>query len=195
VSRIKQMSRGGWILIGVIIAVLLYPSVANAASTVYDGIIGTSGHKADVSPTSQLLTAEAAPSSLYHFQGDAEADTVLATPPSGHALIVTSISVDFSSEAAPDFVELYVGSSSCGSSYKFVGYIDGATVWNGTSLVLSGGVEQVPVAPGISVPAADRLCGASGEDDNDVMISGYSVPSSTVTAPQVAHAVPKLRGH
>jgi hypothetical protein len=61
-SIVQKMSRAGWILVGVVIAVLLFPSVATAASTVYNGIIGTSDQKADVSPTSQLLTAEAAPS-------------------------------------------------------------------------------------------------------------------------------------
>ena len=95
-SRFKEMSRGGWMLIGIVIAVLLYPSVASAATTVYDGIIGTSGHKADVSPTGQVLTAPAAPSSFYHNWNAAyTSSTVIATPPSGHALIVSGLGVDF----------------------------------------------------------------------------------------------------
>ena len=64
-SIIQAMSRAGWMLMEVIVAVLIFPPVASAASRVHDGVIGTSGHKADGSPTSQLLTAEAGPS-FYH---------------------------------------------------------------------------------------------------------------------------------
>lgn len=57
-SGIKDMSRGGWMLIGVIVALLLVPTAAGAA-TLYNGIVGTSGHKADVTATGQLKVSAA----------------------------------------------------------------------------------------------------------------------------------------
>lgn len=52
-SRIKNMSRGGWMVMGVVVALLLGPTAAGAA-TLYNGIIGTSGHRADVTATGQF---------------------------------------------------------------------------------------------------------------------------------------------
>jgi hypothetical protein len=64
--RIKDMSRGGWIVIGVVIALLLVPSgFAAAAALKYAGIEGTSGNKADVVPGGQLLTAGNLPSDSF----------------------------------------------------------------------------------------------------------------------------------
>ena len=180
--KVKDMSRGGWILVGVVVALLLVPTAAGAA-TLYNGIMGTSGNRADVSPTSQLLTAEAAPSSLYHNVVSAgTSETVLARPPSGHALIVTGLSVDFFAMNAPDHVTVYVGSSTC-SGLVNIAIVDSATEWNGSGYVMSGGMQSVPISPGIAIPAADRLCGHSSSSANYVDVSGYSVPSSAVTAP------------
>jgi hypothetical protein len=41
-SKLKNLSRGGWIIVGVIVALVLVPSVAVAAVS-YTGIEGTSG--------------------------------------------------------------------------------------------------------------------------------------------------------
>ena len=184
-SIIQKMSRAGWILVGLVVAVLLFPSVATAASTVYNGIVGTSGHKADVSPTSQLLTAEAAPSTIYHHVSFAPAgsDGIIATPPSGHALIVTELSIDFTAMASPDQVEFWVGNASCDTLLN-IAFTDSSDVWDGTEFLTTGGIQQVPVSPGIAIPASDRLCASTNNGQNNVMISGYSVTSSTVTAPR-----------
>jgi len=184
-SRIKEISRAGWMLIGVVGALLLFPSVASAASTIYNGIIGISGQKADVSPTSQLLTAEAAPSAYYHNFATPGAATVVATPPSGRALVVSGLSVDFFSTNPQGSVHVYVGNSSCASDLLTVAFVNGPAIWNGSSYVLSGGTQTVPVSPGVAIPATDRLCAtALGGMNADVMVSGYSVTSSSVTAPR-----------
>jgi hypothetical protein len=184
-SRIKEMSRAGWMLIGVVGALLLVPSVASAASTIYNGIIGISGQKADVSPTSQLLTGEAAPSAFYHNFATPASATVIATPPPGHALVVSGLSIDFFPGNPTDYIVVYIGNSSCASHLLNVAVVNGAAIWNGSSYVLSGGTQTVPVSPGLAVPAADRLCAtAIGGSSADVMVSGYSVTSSSVTAPR-----------
>jgi hypothetical protein len=181
-SAVQKLSRAGWVLVGVVVAVLLFPSVSSAASTVYDGIVGTSGHKADVSPTSQLLTAEAAPSTYYHKQvNGAEDNTVLATPPSGRALIVTAVSIDFSPLTSSS-ADVYVGNSTCGLLIIGIDDVDASLTWNGSLDVAAGGTQQVPVGPGIAIPGSDRLC-ADADGHNVVSVAGYSVPSSTVSAP------------
>jgi hypothetical protein len=117
------------------------------------------------------------------------------SPPSGRALIVTGLSVDFFQEQGQEELAIFVGNSSCTSLFKEIGVVDAPLVWNGTTLVQAGGVQQLPISPGIAIPAADRLCAGSEVGSNEVMASGYSVTSSTVTAPHVGHAVPKLLHH
>jgi hypothetical protein len=65
-SRLKNMPRGGWIVVGIVIAVIAVPTAAVAATATLVKIKGTSGTKADVSPANQLLTTEADPSSLVN---------------------------------------------------------------------------------------------------------------------------------
>ena len=65
-NRIKNMSRGGWIVVGFAVALLVVPSsVAVAMTLKYTGIEGTSLNKADVVPGGQLLTTESGPSESF----------------------------------------------------------------------------------------------------------------------------------
>ena len=87
-----------------------------------------------------------------------------------------------------------MGPSDCSTSLKYIAEVDGTLLWNGSSYVLTGGMQSVPVGPGIAIPAGDRLCGVSESGNNVITVSGYSVTSSTVTAPHSAgQAIPKLR--
>ena len=183
-------------LIGVVTALLLVPTAVAGAATLYNGIVGTSGHKADVSPTSQLLTAEAAPSSFFHRVANARTSpTVIATPPAGRGLIVSGLSVDVLANGSVETDELYVGPPSCSTALLVIAFVSSPVVWNGTSLESGGGLQSVPVSPGIAIPAADRLCGLSSSGSNQVSVAGYSVASSTVTTPHTSQAKPKLSGH
>jgi hypothetical protein len=91
-------------------------------------------------------------------------------------LIVTGLAISFITESTPDEALFWVGNSSCSND-----------------LVDIGDFEQVPVSPGIAIPASDRLCARSGEGENETMVSGYSVTSSTVSAPHTSHAIPNLQ--
>jgi hypothetical protein len=104
-SRIKNMSRMGWFIVGVGITVLLMPSVAVAAGLKFTGIEGTSDNKADVSPAGQLLTT-AAPSSAYEdYESNVafpppnarQTCTTVATISAGHAFVVQQVEVDVAS--------------------------------------------------------------------------------------------------
>ena len=84
-----------------------------------------------------------------------------------------------------DDIVVYVGNSSCASDLLLVAVVNGAAIWNGSSYVLSGGTQTVPVSPGLAVPATDRLCASAfGGSSANVMVSGYSVTSPSVTAPR-----------
>ncbi len=72
-SGLKNMSRGGYIVVGIVMALILVPSGV-AAALAYTGIEGSSGHVANVSDAGQLLTTEANPSSFFQ-----NSDAVLST--------------------------------------------------------------------------------------------------------------------
>ena len=126
-SRIKNMSRGGWIVIGILVAMMLVPSgVAVAKALKYTGIEGTSTNKADVTPAGQLLTTEAQPSNLLGGSssdtGNIDASTsgittAVFTAPSNEAVVMDSLSLDVfywdTSTGAGTNYSLYVGNSTC----------------------------------------------------------------------------------
>jgi hypothetical protein len=69
-SRIRNLSRGGWIVVGIVVALLLAPTAAYAFT--YTGIIGSDGVKANVTGGGQLLTVENLPNdSFTSLNGDA----------------------------------------------------------------------------------------------------------------------------
>ena len=106
-------------LIGVVGALLLGPSAAGAATTLYNGIVGTSGHKANVTAAGELnvhdssaailngkvnvgadgrigVDAAPIPTKFFHYTTDTASASCgnLATP-SGYATVITSIHVAF----------------------------------------------------------------------------------------------------
>jgi hypothetical protein len=54
------------------------------------------------------------------------------------------------------------------------------------------GEIYIPLEPGVGVPAGDAVCGvAIGSAEADVEVSGYTVPSSSVTSGPL-HRLPAL---
>jgi len=121
-SRIKNMSRAGWVISGVVITLILVPSVAVAAGLTYNGIEGTSGNKANVSTAGQLLTTENLPtkSFVYSFEttpseGNASNDYFTSTngtpPPAKTFFVITEVQVDafnVPSTGPGDFADIFV---------------------------------------------------------------------------------------
>jgi hypothetical protein len=64
-SKLKNMSRAGWIVVGLVAALVLVPTAAVAATATLVKIQGTSGNKADVTGAGQLLTTTAQPQNLF----------------------------------------------------------------------------------------------------------------------------------
>ena len=55
-SRIKNLSRAGWMIVGIVVTLILVPSGAAMATIANAGIEGRSAYKANVPPGLQLLT-------------------------------------------------------------------------------------------------------------------------------------------
>jgi hypothetical protein len=175
-SKIRAMSRGGYIVVGFVVAMLLVPTAAFASGTLtFNGIQGISGRQADVTTANQLKTSVASPSDFYQ-SGDVSvaleaAWAPIVTPPAAHALIVTVIHI----EGEGQQVSLEVQQGSCtgssgpgngvGAYYQRINSPDDQTM-------------DVPMSPGLAIPSGDTLCGESTAAN--VGVSGYLVPSYSV---------------
>jgi hypothetical protein len=193
-KRFKHISRPGWFIIGAIVAILLVPSVAVAAGLKFTGIEGTSGHQADVSPSGQVLTAPADPSSYFSSIETADyAEGILIdqtqqvyVPPSGDAAVVTTIQSgywDVGSISNDPFFQFYVGPVGCSASSggHFFAEIDPST----------NGGSTTPVTPGQVVPAGDALCVAANDLDVDTYAQGYTIPSADASPESPAAQIAK----
>jgi hypothetical protein len=220
VSKIKNISRTGWLVAGIIAALLLMPTAAVAVTTATITIIkggtaageasvtathqlqtnaeiqGTSGNHADVTPDGQVLSTTAEPSAYVNTNEVNLTPGVgfvpVASPPSGDALIVTTIHIDTTSDPTPgpgQDVALNIQTGACSGSQ--VGSY-GQAVNPG-----SPGETDVPFTPGLAIPAGDALCGAAnGSVLPEASVSGYTVPSSEVPAGPFhrVRALPRQRG-
>jgi hypothetical protein len=181
-SRIKNISRLAWFIIGVIVAVLLVPSVAVAAGLKFTGIEGTNGtstalNQANVASSGQLSTSSAPLSKLFTADGaaglniGAYVDTIVA--PSGHDDVITSVVM--SDETTQDNAFILVDdSSNCTSSTFSIVLIDDDTTQETPSYTFPSGV---------AVPNGDSLCITQGSEDDEAaaFVSGYQVPAGTLT--------------
>jgi hypothetical protein len=189
-SRIKNMSRGGWIVAGILVATLLVPSgVAVAVVLKYTGIKGANPTTATLTPAGvtgagQLLTTNADPAYSYVngtpaaqnkgvFQGAGL--TEVAAPLPTMALIITSIHISaFNVTATGDpFVQFNIQSGPCTEATQPGPFDELDTNTSGETVL--------PYEPGVVVPAGDVVCGESYNGlSAAVTVVGYSVPGNSV---------------
>lgn len=190
-SRFNANGRPGWFAAGVALAVLLVP-VTVAASTVLvvSGTMRIEGQSTSpssvnhvqVSQAGQMLTTPATPHEYYLRETGFSADWlhVIAAPPRGRALIVTSLHLDANPAAAsgPEEFRAWISSGKGGCSGpqllsvdRVLSAVDGETV--------------LPYEPGVAIPSGDVLCGEmdKGLGSGDTTAVGYSVPASSVQGP------------
>lgn len=181
-SRFKNMSRGGYIVLGIVMALILVPSGV-AAALAYNGIEGSSGHEANVSDDGQLLTVPALPSAYKdYFQlvdsasGKSSCTTVTAIP-EGKAFVVQQIEVDVH-EADPP-VDNY-SSSEFGffADTAAQGCPNGTLITSGDAPDFSAGNVAIPLVPGYVIPTGYHLDVLGIGIDADVYATGYLVPSA-----------------
>jgi hypothetical protein len=149
---------------------------ANIAHVNSSGQLQTAG---STSVTNTVTTELTAPSA---YVDGAVADAiggdgcvVIATPPSGKAMIVRDVTVDVFSDPSPgegDNLPIFTGTT-CEEGGVAIGDVNPPTV----------GVTTLPFDPGLGVPAKSGLSAfANGSVDAEIYVDGYSVPSSQVPA-------------
>jgi hypothetical protein len=194
VSKMKNLSRAGWAIVGLVAAMLLIPTMAVAATVTYNGIEGTNGttttlNKADVSSAGQLLTTPAQPSKYEDFYGplDSYGTTqckTVDTIPSGESFIAEQVEVDAFQLSSPG---TYTSPAGVYSNSNFTVYADPPAYGGGcdqyfmTSGVAPGGTVGnvvIPIVPGYVVPSGYYIDVYSQGLDAEVYITGYLVPSA-----------------
>jgi len=178
-SKIKNMKGGMGFLAGILVMMLLIPSVAVAAGLKFTGIEGTSGNKADVTPNQELITTSGNPGQLFQ-EGNVAVNpgATLWSPATNKALIVQNVSINTSNvtSSASNFVSIFVNSKTCPPTGSF------SYFWIDEVNPSANGVSNLPFAPGLPVPQGDYLCAAIAGSTIDVAVSvsGEVVPASEV---------------
>jgi hypothetical protein len=172
-SRIKNMSRAGWFIIGVVIAVLLVPSVAVAAGLKFTGIEGTNGNKATVDGDGQLQTTPpvADDNGISTVGALGAYDLPLVAGTSTDDVVVTSVDVD-------------VNQLGAGRSQIVLGVVSGSTcTFSEFQAVDSSsiGATEVTYPSGVVVGSGFTLCADQTVTNANAIVSawGYTIPKGT----------------
>lgn len=204
-SRVKNMSRGGWIVIGILIAMMLVPTgIATATALKYSGIEGTSANKADVTSAGQLLTTEAKPTSYQSYfvplgnvtlSAEDYCEAVTPTLPSGDAYDVQDVtaSIDAAGQQQTDGAMndtnaeiIFVVASSSANVCTTDTYSSAL----GEAVPQGGdpGTIDLPQRPGFVIPNGYQLYALGYYVEAGVFANGYLIPSSDApSTPTVTH--------
>lgn len=171
-SKIKNLKGGTGFIAGLLIAMLLIPSVAVAAGLRFTGIEGTSKNKADVTAGGQLLTTNVAPSNIYQSaQVNLFSPSRIVLAPTTNAIVVTTLHLDVSAlSGSSGTVTVFAANGSCGGTETFSMTVQVAAI----------GEIDVPFGPGLPIAAGDALCAGPFDATTQGQASGYLVPASEV---------------
>jgi hypothetical protein len=198
VTKIKNMSRGGYIVVGIVVALLLVPTAAYAA-TLYNGIVGSSGKKANVTAAGQLLTTEALPKTYQDYDGNGDNSAISGNPsfgcnpvgsaiPAGKAFVVQQVSFDiFEANAASLTSGVNVSNAGVELDADPPGFnCDSYQITSADPPDGDPGNVAIPLTPGYVVPSGYQIDMGTGGLDAYVEVTGYLVPSADAPAtPQI----------
>jgi hypothetical protein len=214
-SKISNISRTGWLVVGIVAALLLVPATAvavTATATIIQGgtaadqasvtahrlqtndeIKGYSGNNfAAVTYDGQLLTTTTDPSTFVNntaieVDGGTGYQPVF-TAPTGNAVVVTTIHLDTASDPTPGPTENIVFTVQPGT-----GCPGSSRVGDYSELVSPGslGETDIPFNPGLAIPTGDALCAKSSGPIVDLSVTGYLV-SSIAVPPDPLHRLRAL---
>jgi len=192
-SKLKSMSRSGWIVVGFLTALLVVPSgVAVAKALTYNGIEDQNGNRALVEPDGQLYTTNAPPNTVFANQPIEvlSNETQINQNASGYDSVITSISVDFSEvDTGGDSLVIYL--SPPGSNCNTSGGVNPDFVDHVIRIVDAAqiGDTEITFPSGLPEPNNQLLCGVvetpsvyyglSLNGVANVAIAGYGVPEGT----------------
>jgi hypothetical protein len=173
-KRIRNISRPGWFIVGVVVAVLLIPTAAFAGGKAlkFTGIEGSpSGNKAEVTAANQLMTTQAGETNTFNiFELSNATETVVG--PTAQPAVVTNIHADVydlqPSGGLPDLLfDLYNGTCT-----------RGVLISNVDSIIPSAaGMNVLPFTPGLDIPTGDSLCMFASSLSGAVSADGYNIPA------------------
>jgi hypothetical protein len=174
-SRIGNLSRPGWLVIGAVGALILAPSAAVATATGLSELTGPGGQRAAVTDAGQLATAEAAPSSFeleFYDTTSSSPCASMAAISKTQGFIVTEITVDTYALPAPGGDNTIDAYTHPGCSGK-----NGILQINPATL----GITTMPLTPGYAIPKGGSLSflGTNGTEAN-IDVFGYKVPAKDV---------------
>src|SRR4051794_16560433 len=146
-SRLRQLSRPGWVTLGLVLGAILVPATAVAVTATAVNIVGNN-HTASVSPAGQLRTIEMDPSTWFHIAGLANNGDChdLGTVSTTRGIIVKQVNMHTTSldAASLHFARLYTGSICLGSAIGEASFSD-----------LS--LTAIPLGQGVALPAGTHL--------------------------------------
>jgi hypothetical protein len=202
-SRIKNLPRSVWFIIGIAVTVVLVPSVAVAAGLKFTGIEGTSKNQADVTAANQLLTTETPPPKFVHDAAIVDAAygqsgcSQITTVPAGDSLIVQGVQADVSQADQPQYFSYtnylnetaYSQGSDAFFDVDYGGACPNPPFYMTTGDAPAGGVGDVtiPVQPGFVVTSGTVVSATATGMDATFFVNGYLVPSADapVITPEV----------
>lgn len=184
-SKIKNLKGSTGFLVGLLVAMLLVPSVAVAAGLKFTGIESSGGDKANVAGSGQLYTTNAPPNTLFNdgpFFIDSSSSVEVVNTPSGYGAVVTDLSTDFviangqgagSNPAQSSEIEYYLATPGCESFISDVRYVNSSQPND----------LEINFPTGLAVPNGEELCAIAWNGPLNVYVtaSGYGVPSSSLS--------------
>jgi xanthosine utilization system XapX-like protein len=173
-SRIKILSRGAWMVVGIVVALVLVPTAAFATLS-FVGIEGTSLHKADVTAASQLLAAEASPAKFKEFNStgfnSGSGCQTVASIPSTEGYVLRQFQLDVYADPTPGVGQHVLVYDGAGCSGTVISDVNPGSV----------GVTVVPFTPGIGIaPLGAISAEAFSSVQAEIYALGYTVPPADV---------------
>jgi len=172
----KRLPRSGWMLAGVLAALVLVPTAASAAASVFL-LKGPSGNRVDVTAANQLKTAEASPDSFTQFRLSLTAGgcSTLGVVPANTGMVLRQIEVvpsSYTSQAASAVV--FDGPNCTGSRIATAAFYSLTAGHSGEGFSFNPGFA---LAPGTTLSVQLPNLGLAV----DIYAMGYKVPAADVT--------------
>jgi hypothetical protein len=173
-----QFNGSGWVLAGVLAALVLVPASAAAATIGVTELAGSNGQRADVTRAGQLNTAEAAPGSFVTRLGGADLTSGTQSKCVTFPIISTTKAVVIRQFTV--------------TTYSVPGSLGSVLLYEGPNCQPSQVIDQLsyaapditnlPVDPGIALPKAGTISVNIAGLGALVALFGYTVPASDVSS-------------
>jgi hypothetical protein len=171
-KSLKNMSKAGWLVAGILVAAVVAPSAAIATSAGLTQLEGSGGQRAAVTNDGQLTTTEAAPSSYEDRFSSADAPGTNACEnlpvfSKSAGFVVKEVAIDADDVATPaasTFIAVFLGPN---CSLK-----TGVVQVNPSAY----GMTDLPFTTGLVIPKGGTISFEVGHAGAIVTAFGYTVP-------------------